>query len=269
MRSSTHATLTALALAGLTMPCASADTYIIDFDSYVHGQILSTQEPGVTISAINRGGGPDLAVVFDSRERQTRDPDLEGPNGVNGSWSGGNIGSQTILGGMLIIQENSIGIQDGIADYPDDEGSRPAGSLIFQFHQEITSFGFDLIDVEGVEEYGKDSGYFATFFGVFSTVRISFADLVTNITPFYDPTIEFGDHHANRIQPITAASLGLESFNKVEINFGGSAAVDNITYTTPGSAIPTPTAFAGAALLGVMLMSRSVRRHLGSKPATV
>lgn len=252
---------------------ALAGSQTIDFESYVHGQIMNTQEAGVTISGINVGGGPDLAVVFDSRERQTRDRDLEGPNGSDGSWTGGgNIAPNTNLGNLLIIQENSVGIEDGIADRPDDEGSRPAGSIIFEFDKAISSFGFDLIDVEGPSEFGKDSGFFATFFGAFSQVRVSFADFITPGTDFYDSSVSYGDNSANRIAPITAASIGLDSFDRVEINFGGSAAIDNVQYT----AVPTPGALAGAGLLrrpvplrpGVQATDRRPTRALPSASAS-
>jgi len=239
--------------AAIAAPLASAGshTQTIDFESFTHGQIIHTQQPGVTISATNRGGGPDLAVDFDSGLRGTRDPDLQGPNGSDGAWDHGNIASNQVLGMMLIVQENSVGIEDGFADLPDDEGSRPAGSIFFQFAKAITSFGFDLIDVEGVEEYGQDSGYFATFFGGGSEVRVSFADLITPASGFYDPDIAFGDNSANRVSPISAEQLGLESFERVELNFGGSAGVDNVAYT----AVPTPTAVAGGLLLGLSLLT--------------
>jgi len=257
MQASHTLTAAALAAAALASAPALAGSQTIDFESYVHGRILNTQEAGVTISAVNRGGGPDLAVVFDSRMRQTRDPDLEGPNGSNGSWAGGgNLAPNAILGNMLIVQENSVGIADGVADRPDDEGSRPAGSIMFDFDKAITSFGFDLIDVEGPSEFGQDSGYFATFFGALSQVRVSFAEFITPGTLFHDPSVAYGNNSANRIKPITAQSLGLDSFWRVEINFGGSAAIDNVQYT----AVPTPGAFAGAGLLGLIMLGRRARR---------
>jgi len=243
----------AVLAAPLAAPLASAGshTQTIDFESFTHGQIIHTQQPGLTIRATNRGGGPDLAVAFDSTLRGTRDPDLQGPNGSNGAWDRGNIAGNQVLGMMLIVQENSVGVGDGFADRPDDEGSRPAGSLFFEFARAITSFGFDLIDVEGVEEFGQDSGYFATFHDADAEVRVGFDELITPASGFYDPDIAFGNNSANRVAPITAEQLGLERFDRVELNFGGSAAVDNIQYT----AVPTPTAVAGGLLLGLGLLT--------------
>jgi hypothetical protein len=159
-----------------SMSIVNAVAALIDFDSLQHGEIANAQFAGVSISADNVGGGPDLAIIFDSRERSTEDTDLEGPGGVpDKTWSGGNLPNATVLGNMLIIAENDKDTDpaDGFIDKPDDEGSRPAGSIYFDF------------DIP--------------------------------------------------IQPITAADLsdfvgnpGLTKFDHVEINFGGSAAVDNI-----------------------------------------
>jgi hypothetical protein len=197
---------------------------LIDFNSLAHGEIVNTQFAGVTISAINVGGGPDLAVAFDSTQPGTADPDLEKGSG----WSGGNLPNNTDLGKFLIIQENTIGINPGgtIVGSPDDEGDRPAGSIFFDFHVPITSFGFDLIDVEGPDEYGKDSGFFMAFYSGDSTMTIQgFGNFIAR------DGADYGNNTINRIAPFTAAELGLSQFDEVEINFGGSAAIDNIRST--------------------------------------
>lgn len=214
---------------------------LIDFNGLAHGTSVNTQflvSDGLVISADNVGGGPDIAMIFDSTLTSTKDSDLEDP------WSGGNIPASTTLGSLLIIQENFDLV-------PDDEGSRPAGSLLFSFATPITSFGFDLIDVEGPEEFigsdlpGFDSGYFASFFsGPIPLAKVGFEEFVDPLSPFHDNTIAYGNNSANTIQPITAAALAsfvgdpsITQFDKVEINFGGSAAVDNLR-STP---VPEPT----------------------------
>ena len=58
---------------------------LIDFNSLVHGEIVNSQFSGLTISAVNVGGGPNLAVAFNSNLTGTQDPDLEKGLG----WSGG------------------------------------------------------------------------------------------------------------------------------------------------------------------------------------
>ncbi|MEE2915260.1 MAG: hypothetical protein VX745_11405 [Pseudomonadota bacterium] len=73
---------------------------------------------GVTIliSANNLSGGPNLAVVFDTRETGTRDSDLEDASSL------GNIGSYEVLGMLLMIQEISVEFELG--------GSRPLGNIV-------------------------------------------------------------------------------------------------------------------------------------------
>ncbi len=207
----------------------------IDFGILQHGEIISDQflHQGVSISAKNIGGGPDLAIAFDSHRSPTRDYDLEDP------WSGGNIDSEEYLGNLLIIAENAVDRNgDGLIDNPDDEGSRPAGSIFFDFTKPIKSFGFDLVDVEGPSEFGNSAGYFATFYSAGSEIaRVGFGDFIDPSSPFYMPGVEYGDNFANRIAPITAAHLGVSPFDRVEINFGGSAAIDNLQFAY---AVPEP-----------------------------
>ncbi len=99
-------------ISGLWIGDVSAQ--LIDFNSLLHGQIVNTQFAGVTISADNIGGGPDKAIIFDSRERGTEDSDLEGPGGITAkNWSGGNLPNTTVLGNMLIIAENDTDVLPG------------------------------------------------------------------------------------------------------------------------------------------------------------
>jgi hypothetical protein len=60
---------------------------------------------------------------------------------------------------------------------------------------------------------------------------LTFAELAV-----IDPTIEFGNNTANRIDPVSASRLGAARFDEVQIYLGGSAGVDNIRYNT----IPEP-----------------------------
>ena len=229
-----------IALVAGLMLCAGiahAD-FMLDFNGLSHGDIVNTQfeaSHGVTISAksiANYGPNRDLAVAFDSGLSGTRDPDLQGP--PSHVWDGGNLSPTEDLGILLILQEHDDPI-------PDDEGDRPAGSIYLDYSSPILSLGFDLVDVEGPCEYGGDNGYFAVFYSEAGAelARVGFDEFISR------DGVVYGNNTANRIQPLTVAELGVDSFRRVEINFGGSAAVDNINWT----AIPEP------ATLGLMLLA--------------
>ena len=212
-----------------------AEAFVLDFDDLPQGDIVSSQflkTNGVTIFAKNFGNGPGLAIIFDSLNPTGGDNDLAGP-----PWEGGNLASgNTVLGKILIIAENDVDLDlDGLIDFPDDEGNRPAGSIYFDFENPMCSVGFDLIDVEGPSEFGRNSGFVATFFmGGSELARVGFDQFINENSMFYDPTVEYGNNKANRILPITVESLStftgtsITAFDKVEFNLGGSSAIDNI-----------------------------------------
>lgn len=247
---------------------AAASSVVIDFDELAHGTIVNTQYQaayGLTISAENDQRSFDLAVAFDSEESPTRDPDLEDP------WSGGNLPSDTELGGLVIIQENNDGTGDGVADKPDDEGRRPAGRIIFDFENEISSFGFSLVDVEADAE--QSTGYFLAAYlggGVDPVFEMNFIDFAIapgdadKLAVFNAQaastwgTPSFGNNTANRIIPI-GMDFGFISdpFDRVVIGFGGSGAVGDVSFTM----VPSPTTF-GAAL--ALLATTTLRRRVNA-----
>jgi hypothetical protein len=236
----------ALTLAG----SAVATPITITFEGQVHGRIVTNQfaAQGLTsITANNPSRSFDLAAIFDTTRTGTADPDLQDP------WDGGNIPANTILRNVLIIAENNTGAGDGVLDNPDDEGNRPAGSLSLQFASPLTYFGFDVVDIEGVVSEASRLEFFS---GAANVGTVDFTKFVTNDgNPFYDPTIAFGDNFANRIRPITAASLGAASFDRVVVHLGGSGAIDNLV-------IPAPSA--GAAVIAAGLFASRRRRASGS-----
>lgn len=245
-------------------PASAAGATVIDFEKQPngkplpHGAKLYSGFPykasnDVTISAANSYvDAPDLLAIFDTRQRNTRDPDLEFP------YTGGGNLATVNLGNIGIIPENNVDAnKDGILDLPDDLGRRPAGQVRFLFNKPINSFGFDVVDMELREAELPSQLIFQKKTGTnkYTEVgRISFKEFKTPTSKYYDPTIKFGDHTANRIKPITAAQLGkgVTQFDRVLFNLGGSGGLDNVTFTFVG-AVPEPAtglaALAGAALL--------------------
>ena len=229
------------------------------FNNLSHGQIVDNEFSnginGFTVSGTNIGGGPDLIVAFDTFAQNTEDPDLEDPFDIGNAAtsdifrdlqdpnnSGSNISR---FFDALIIQENGQEDPDNkgfISANPDDEGTRPAGTIQLEFESPISRFGFDLLDVEGVDE--EFNLVFSSGDDVIATVPFSeFVDNEDGL--FFDDTIEFGNNSANRIVPISTTRLRaftgddtIESFDQIAINLGGSGAVDNIRFE---NFVPEPT----------------------------
>ena len=209
---------------------------LIDFNDRQPGTIIDNEYAGdgVTISVQRTSSGPAVATLYDTSRRGEPDPDLQTPFEV------GNLGPNGPGGNVLIIPENSTDSdKNGRIDRPNDEGSRPSGQFTFNFSVPVSKFGFDLVDVDGPEEYNNNAGYFASFYlNGNLEARVGFGAFVDPTSPFYDPTVRFGDNSANRIQPITAREVGMPFFDRVVLNFGGSGGTDNIFFTP----VPEPSA---------------------------
>lgn len=215
---------------------ASALTLTFDEDFIQHGTIIDDEYSslGVNIYSNNTGGGPDLAVAYDTTERggynrfTNRDTDLTG-----------NFGA----GNALIIQENSH-CDALICSKPDDEGSRPAGSLFVAFDYIIGSFSFDLIDIERPETRGAEVRYIN---GDGNRVgSIPYADL--------DGAV-FGDNSFNSSGTISLAGLGVTT---LEFFMGGSGAIDNISVSTVP--LPASASIFALGLAGLGMFRRRLRK---------
>ena len=222
---------------------AVADWQPIDLAKFSHGQVLDRATTGpATLHALNFHNADSRLVAFDTRHRGTRDPDIEGPNGEDGTWAAGNLNADDVLGTVLIIQS----IDDAFAGYtdadrtavvqPDDEerhrdGVQPgAGEITLKLDREVSAVRFTLIDVEQTEAFENQTASYVVFACGEKQVTVAFAEFIDADSAFYDPSIRFGDHSANRLPAVTAAELGLPWIDQVVINLGGSGAVGGLSY---------------------------------------
>ncbi len=240
------------------------EAILIDFDTDAAGspivarQIIDDEYAalGVIIETINVSAGPDLGVAFNSASPTGGDTDLRTPG------STGNATAES-FGNILIIQEN-FGASGGMITVPpDDEGSRPAGFHTFTFDRPITSIGFVLIDIEGLEEImdgaSPDSGFFRAFNNGALIGTVSFEDFITSTSSFFDSSVMFGNNSVNRIDPILASAFGAAAFNKVVFNFGGSGGLDEVIFAP----VPEPGTLLliGSGLVGIGVGARRRNRR--------
>ena len=233
-------------------PAGAPGGTLIDFNDLQPGTIVNHQYDGrgVDISVQRTSAGPAVATLYDTGRRGEPDPDLQTP------FESGNLGTSGPGGNVLIIPENSTDAnRDGRIDQPNDEGTRPAGQFTFRFAVPVSQFGFDLVDIDGPAEYNNNAGYFASFYlNGNLEARVGFGAFVDPTSPFYDPSVRFGDNSANRISPISARQVGLPYFDSVVLNFGGSGGTDNIFFTP----VPEPGTLA---LLALAMPALALRRR--------
>jgi hypothetical protein len=226
-----------------------AEGALITFDEKPTGRKISNQyasSPGVTFSGDNyRPGGPDQLIIFKSDRSDTPDEDLEFP------WSSGNLAGSH-LDKILIVAENLIDFDaNDLVDNPDDEAE--GGSMFLKFNQPISSFGVDFVDIE--LSPALDSIEFLLNGVSLKTITL---DQFTNpLSPFYDSTIVWADHSANRIKPLTTRSMGIPKFNEVVFRLPECVGIDNIEFEAD-IVIPEP---ATASLLLAALPALVLRRR--------
>ncbi len=239
---------------------ASAHAALIDFNDQPRGKIITNQytaSDGVTISAVNfTPGHPNDAILFDSNNHTSfTDTDLEFP------WSTGNlVGNNTIRKLLIIAQNITDANHDGLVDDPNDEGGHPAGFLKFKFTKPQTSFGMDLIDIDGPEEISPTYGYVAFLVKGVEKARVGWGEFIDPKSKFYDKTVAYENRSANHIQPINVNELGMTTaFDEVDVNMGWSSGMDNVVFSSDISVIePEPTM---VALVAPMLLA--LRRRKG------
>lgn len=247
MKSTLRNTAVAVALAGT----ACAQNLTVTFDEppkgLQHGSILtdgSYADVGLTIRA---GFGTDYdranrAIIFDTNEDNTRDPDLEAP------FIGGNLVGRTDLGNALIIAENMDDLQpqDGIIDNPDDNAG--GGFVFVRFESDLVDdFGFSVYDTP---ERNAEVAFSLTLTDSSgSSSTLFFPDILAR-----NPSVSTGDSFANEYAPISASSVGLSNIKAATFELDGSGAIDTLTFTVVPE--PSTSLLAGLAALGLLARRR-------------
>ncbi|HEV2293970.1 MAG TPA: PEP-CTERM sorting domain-containing protein [Tepidisphaeraceae bacterium] len=241
----------------------------MNFNGRAHGEIVDDyykSSKGVTISAANSQGGPNIAIAFDTTRTRTDDADLEDP------WNMGNLVGTT-LWKILILAENDIDANgDGRIDRPDDQGSQPhlgsAGQLIFDFDLPQQSLGVDLIDVEDgdytippdPQTAGDQVGYIGFYLLGAEVRRVSLHEFVNPSSDLHDPSVVYGDNSANRIQEMTAEELNIVAYDKLVFDMGMCYGIDSLVFQEFTGAVPEPSSLAWLGL-GAALLARRARRR--------
>lgn len=192
---------------------------IINFDEDDQSASLPAGTPvfgqwsskGVLFSAENnRGGGPDLGIIFDTGNITGTDTDLGTPNaafGGPGIGAGGAMGAigenANFLGNVLIIAENDHDAnRDGLVDDPDDEAR--GGTLTVDFNSPVRVDYLDLLDID-------ETG------GTIRTTDVNGATNTINIP-------NLGENSYQRV-PVNGNNLV-----ELEINLVGSGALAEVAY---------------------------------------
>ena len=255
--------VSATVVAGFTFASAAqAATITLDFDGIGDGGIVSDGTSstgvytGISISALNTGGGPNLAVAYDSGGAIGRDSDLEenryASNFTNAATG---LGGHTGFGNLLIVQENNWGCSaDGICDSPDDEAG--GGALRFVFEQMHLLRSFDYFDVDGAPDQQAET----VAVRLFTTPDFDWSDPVNGTdVQLVSGLLSTGGDNTFRTHNLASPQF----IFGIEFEFSSSGAIDNLVLETLTSTeeIPAPAPLA-LLILGVFCLGFAARRQL-------
>ncbi len=210
------------------------DTYALDFDMDDQGNPISAGTgignsgslvqpyanlfgPGEGINIVSGDEANHPLSTYDSEGSGGKDPDLE----RNGTWATGNLTNE-ILGNLLVINETTM------VSMPDDNIN--GGDIIFTSDVPLESFSMDLVDMQNDEIDNNDIITFTNTALNLSTIipMADFEDIMSNTSIFKRAGVTYGDRSGNRITNITAADLGLPSFDQVTFTTDATFAIAGI-----------------------------------------
>ncbi|MGB0631596.1 MAG: hypothetical protein ACPGRZ_12970 [Alphaproteobacteria bacterium] len=221
-----------------------AATITLDFDAASDGEIISdgtSSNPaysGIGITALNTGGGPNLAVAYDSEGAIGRDSDLE-ENRYASKFTNAGTGTtgHTGFGNVLVVQENSWGCSDGVCNYADDEAG--GGALRFAFEDEYQVKSFDYFDIDGIPDQQAET----IIVKLFTDPNFDWSDAVNGSDVFLvDGVLSTGGDNTYRTHVLTNNQF----VYGIEFVFSSSGAIDNIVLETASNTsdpIPAPAMF--------------------------
>ena len=247
----------AAAAATLAGTALAQQSYTITFDepgrNLEHGSVLGAAtyaDYGVRFSAAVSGNpaARDRAIIFDTNERSTRDPDLEAP------FVGGNLAGRDDLGNALIIAENlDWDPHNNVVANPDDNAN--GGWIWVDFTgRAATELGFSIYDTP--ERQTEHALEILLTDSLGATALVTAHDLLAWNS---GNGIEWGNHHANAYDAITAAQVNLRDIQSAEFRFDGSGALDTFHYTLGPDVIPEPSSILLAGMAGITLLFRRRR----------
>lgn len=240
---------------------AQAGTVTLDFDAVGDGGVVSDGTSsigvysGISISALNTGGGPNLAVAYDSGGAIGRDSDLEENRRASKFTDAATgTGGHTGFGNLLIVQENSTGCSTGSCDNPDDEAG--GGYLRFAFEQLHLFRTFDYFDVDGAPDQQAET----IAVKLFTSEGFEWSDPVNGSDVLMiDDLLSTGGDNTFRTYVFDVP----EFVYGIEFEFSSSGAIDNLVLETPNAQVevsaPGVVLIFALGLIGLGALSRRVR----------
>ncbi|MEM1326336.1 MAG: PKD domain-containing protein, partial [Bacteroidota bacterium] len=204
------------------------DVFTMNFDTDDAGNTLvagtdniNTDQPydnlfggGMGITYTTNALATNPLNLYNSNGSGGADPDLE----RGSSWAAGNI--DVDLANLLIInQTTNIGT-------PNDNGG--GGTITMTSDMPLSEIGFDFVDLQEGELDAATNFVRFTDNTTGQSATVPFMDFESGSGSTFDRGAIFGDRTANRVATISAADLGLQFFDQVDLVTTGTYGIGTI-----------------------------------------